>query len=56
MPEHPKDWRDLCRAIIVEHDTAKLLELVIELNRLLEQKRPAETSEQNPQTEEDEAV
>jgi hypothetical protein len=38
MSEQSRDWRELCRAIIAEQDTSRLLELVSELNRVLEEK------------------
>ncbi|HEU0049325.1 MAG TPA: hypothetical protein VFQ43_17195 [Nitrososphaera sp.] len=38
-----KDWRDLCRAAVAESDPAKLIAIVNELNRELdeEQKKKA---------------
>jgi hypothetical protein len=48
-------WKELCRQIEVEKDSAKFIELVIQLNRVLAEKqaritRPTtENSEQSPE-------
>jgi len=34
-----KDWRDLCRAAVAESDPAKLIAIVNELNRELDEKK-----------------
>jgi hypothetical protein len=38
MNETQERWKQLCAQAAVEHDTAKLLNLVSEINRLLEEK------------------
>ena len=56
MSEQSRDWRELCRAIIAEQDTSRLLELVTELNRVLEEKKPSESLPGDDETDEDKAV
>jgi len=34
----PKDWRELCKAAATELDPAKLMNLVTEINRVLDER------------------
>lgn len=40
-------WKELCEQATVENDTDKLLDLVSEINRLLEEKHDVPTSRRN---------
>jgi hypothetical protein len=40
MSDQPKDWRKLCEAAAQETDPDKLLSLVIELNKVLDEREP----------------
>jgi hypothetical protein len=45
MNETQERWKQLCAQAAVEHDTAKLLNLVSEINRLLEEKHDHPTAQ-----------
>jgi hypothetical protein len=45
MNETQERWKQLCAQAAVEHDTAKLLNLVSEINRLLEEKYDHRTAQ-----------
>jgi len=36
--DRPKDWRELCKAAATELDPAKLMNLVAEINRALDER------------------
>lgn len=35
--DNPKDWRELCRKAVEEFDPDKLMDLIIELNKVLDE-------------------
>jgi hypothetical protein len=45
MNETQERWKQLCEQAAVEHDTTKLLALVDEINRLLEEKHDRRTAQ-----------
>ena len=48
--KHSKDWRELCKAAANEHDPAKLMDLIAELTKALDErdKRLREITWENP--------
>lgn len=38
MNDHPKDWRELCKLAAQEADPEKLMDLILELNRALDER------------------
>ena len=53
---HPKDWRQLCAAVVQERDPEKFLALVIELNDALDERerRRNETLQEEQEKQQDE--
>ena len=35
--DRTKDWRELCKAVANEHDPAKLMDLIVELTKALDE-------------------
>lgn len=47
---NPEKWKKVCAKAAIEKDPKRLLELVEELNRLLEERDKAEKSPEAPRT------
>jgi hypothetical protein len=48
MSEKEEPWKELCRQAAVEQDPSKLHALIIELNRILEEKENQPKAERPP--------